>query len=145
MLRDDVHVVVLVVAVAVEVRSRYPAEEANHSKPHSEVPLLAAAAAMLPLQTQLVVRWASLVVLLLFLLFPGRDVRVEASSSQLYPLRNDPNLMTSLPSVLPVLQSYPLVLVVVLADQSAVLEQADHIAVHSSVRPHIGLELVADM
>ena len=60
--------------------------------------------------------------LLLFLPFPGHGVRVEASSSQLYPLRNDPVLMTALPSVLPVPQSYPSVLVAVLAAQSAVLE-----------------------
>jgi len=45
MVRDDVRVVVLVavVAAAVEVQSRYPAEEANHSKLHFEVRLLAAA------------------------------------------------------------------------------------------------------
>ena len=56
MLRDDVRAVGLVAAAAVvEVRSRYPAEEANHSKLRSEVPLLAAAAAMVPLQSLLVV------------------------------------------------------------------------------------------
>ena len=83
--------------------------------------------------------------LLLFLLFPGRDVRVSASSSQLYPLRNDRVPKTTLPSVLPGLQSYPSVLIAVLAAQSAVLEQAVHIDVHSSVRPHIDLEPVANM
>ena len=40
MVWDDVRVVVLVVAAAVaavEVQSPYPAEEASHSKPHSEM------------------------------------------------------------------------------------------------------------
>jgi len=147
MLRDDVRVVVvlvLLVAAVVEVRSRYPVEAANRNKLHSVVCLLAAAAAMVHLQTLLVVMWANLVVLLLSLLFPGHDVHVGASSSQLYPLRNDPVLAISLPSVLPIPQSYPSVLVAVLADQIAVLEQADHIAVHSPMLPQTGLELVVD-
>jgi len=59
MVWDDVRVVVLVVAVAVaavEVQSPYPAEEASHSKPHSELrPLVAAAAATGRLQILLVV------------------------------------------------------------------------------------------
>lgn len=150
MVRDDVRVVVLVVvAAAVEVRNQYPAEEVNHSKLRSAVRLQVAAAAMVPLRIQLVVMWANLAVLLLFLLFPGHDARVEASSSQLYLLRNDPVPKTTLPFVLPVPPSCPLVLVAVLADQSAVLGQpvhiVVHIAVHSSVRLHMDQELVAGM